>query len=78
MASHRCLLFCGVLIGSPWGLSGLAAQDLGGSSNRANLDLPVSTLSAGGDSDEDAPEIVYLYGSTFEGDGFIFVGGPTC
>ena len=75
MVSHRCLLFCGVLIGSPWGLSGLSAQDLSGFPIKANLDLPVSTL-ATGDSDEDAPESVVLYGATFEGDGFVFVGGP--
>ncbi len=77
MSSPRSIWFCGIFIASLWGLSGLPAQDLTGISAKGNLDLPVRSFSRAGDDDEDAPEIVELYGSAFEGDGFVFVGGPT-
>ena len=35
------------------------------------------TILMADDDDEEAPEVVSLYGSVFEGDGFVFVGGPT-
>ncbi len=77
MKSFRCFWFCGILIASHWGLSGLAAQDLTGTFVKSNLDLPVRSFGQAGDDDEEAPEVVSLYGSVFEGDGFVFVGGPT-
>ena len=77
MKSLRCFWFCGILIASHWGLSGLAAQELTGTFVKSHLDLPVRSFSRAGDDDEEAPEVVELYGSAFEGHGFVFVGGPT-
>ena len=53
----------------------LVADDSGGSATlKENLDLPFSIPGAN-QEDEDAPEIT-LYGSTYRGDGFVFVSGP--
>ncbi len=77
MKSFSRFWFCGILIASHWGLSGLGAQDLTGSFVKSNLDLPSHSFGQAGDDDEEAPEVVSLYGVAFEGDGFVFVGGPT-
>ena len=54
----------------------LVADDTGGSATlKENLDLPFSI--SGVDQEEDAPEIIALYGSTYRADGFVFVSGPT-
>ncbi len=54
----------------------LVADDSGGSATlKENLDLPFSIPGAN-QEDEDAPEIISLYGSTYRADGFVFVIGP--
>ncbi len=55
----------------------LVADESGGSATlKENLDLPFS-ISGANQEDEDAPEIIALYGSTYRADGFVFVSGPT-
>ena len=56
-----------------WGDGGSAQRDL-----KENLDLPYAAVDGpGAEEDEDAPEIVVLYGQSFEGDGFVFLGEGT-
>ncbi len=79
MTSHRCFRYSVILLWlvvAGWTGQVAHAQSLSKTSFKANLDLPVSFVSTT-EEDEDAPEVVELYGATFESDGFVFVGGAT-
>jgi hypothetical protein len=59
-----------VLAGLLGGTSAAFAQS-GQALSKQNLDLPYDALSLAED-DENAPEVVVFYGSTYEGDGFFY------
>ena len=72
------LLFWGAAVGALCGTYGIGAQDLGRPGVKENLDLPLSVVeSLRADDEEDTLEVVELYGHSFEGGGFVFLGGPT-
>lgn len=71
----RCSVILLSVLAAGWSGPAAFAQSLERPA-KANLDLPVSSAAVAED-DEDSPEVVELYGATFESDGFVFVGGPT-
>ncbi len=76
MWSLKRSFFCAVLAGLFLVLPATAvrSQQLDGSNAlKQNLDLPVDSLMEPSD-EVDPPEHVVLFGQSFEGDGFIFVG----
>ena len=78
MTSHSVFRCSAILLSvfvASWTRPVVQAQSLA-RSLKANLDLPVSYARTT-EEDEDSPEVVELYGVTFESDGFVFVGGPT-
>jgi hypothetical protein len=77
MRSLERLFLCVVVAGFLSAAPGLRAQVLGGVALKENLDLPFNALGRSAEEEEDAPEIVVLYGQEFEGDGFVFLGEGT-
>ena len=79
MRSLKRLFLCAVVAGSLSARRGLGAQELGGGvALKENLDLPFNAVGKSGEEEEEeAPEIVVLYGQAFEGDGFVFLGEGT-
>jgi len=57
----------------------LCAQQAGEGNDlrKENLDLPYNAVGSSRDDEEKAPGVVVLYGQSFEGDGFIFLGEGT-
>ena len=41
---------------------------------KENLDLPYDAVVAAEQAEEVAPEVIVLYGQTYEGGGFVFLG----
>jgi len=77
MKSVKCLFTLVVIFFAFFGALELSAQDGGQTSTRkANLDLPVG-VSVDRSDKEEAVGIVSLYGETFQGHCFVFVGTTT-
>ena len=79
MWSLKHSFFCAILAGLFLVLPAAAvrSQQLGGSNAfKQNLDLPIDSPRIDPSDEEDPPEIIVLYGQSFEGDGFVFVGEP--
>jgi hypothetical protein len=78
MGFLKLLFLCAAVAGSLSAGVDLRAQETGGGSAlKENLDLPFDAVSRIGEEEEEAPEIVLLYGQAFEGDGFVFLGEGT-
>ncbi|MBI4603136.1 MAG: hypothetical protein HY721_14350 [Planctomycetes bacterium] len=70
------LVVLGVVVGAAYQGEPRAQAPVAAGELKENLDLPFDAAAAI-DDEEDAPEIVVLYGQVLEGDGFIFVGEGT-
>ena len=66
----RIALLLAAAISISW-IASILSQDVGGTGQNRNLDLPYNADTSAV-TEEDAAEIIFFYGQQFQGDAFVF------
>ena len=66
----RIALLLSAIVSICW-IASILSQDVGGTGQNHNLDLPYNADTSAV-TEEDAAEIIFFYGQQFQGDAFVF------